>query len=168
MSDSIKYAISVEPREELSDEQANTHTVISGEVGKSLGGSGVATVTAYDGTAAAQGYLNATVNYLEAPDGAGGEVAISTEATASYIFIKNTGYVFSSATALGVVSTRSVKVTASSGTIILSILDAGEPFTMKDDNAGLVASGIKVETVDNDGTETAGGVHNAIEYLVVD
>jgi len=168
MGDVIRYGVHVSPVEELVDEQAGTHEVISGEVGKNLGGSGEAVVTDYAGTAANQGYLNATVNYLEAPDGAGNEVAVSAESTASFIYIKNTGYVFSSATALGAASTRAIKVTANSGAIILSILDAGEPFVMKDDNAGLVASGIKVETVDADGTETGGGVHNAVEYLVVD
>ena len=93
MADRIVYAISVKPVETITDEQSNDHDVISGEVAKNLGGSGEAVVADYsgDGSAAKQGYLNATVNYLEAPDGSSGEVAISTETTASFIFIRNTG-----------------------------------------------------------------------------
>ena len=165
MSDTIAYAISVEPREELTDEQSNTHTVISGEVGKSLGGSGVAVVSDYAGTAAAQGYLNATVNYLECID-SDDTTDISSEATASFVYIKNTGYTFSDATTLGDALDKSVKVM--SGTTLLSVLDAGEPFVMKDDNAGIVCTGLHVRTVDTDSGENASAGHLAVEYLVVD
>ena len=165
MSDTIRYAISVEPREELTDENGNTKTVISGEVYKSLGGSGVAAMTAYNGSAADQGYLNATVNYLEAID-SDDTTDISAEATASFVFIKNTGFTFSSATALGDALTKSLKVM--SGTTLLAVLDAGEPFIMKDDNAGIVCTGIHVRTVDTDGGDNASAGHLAVEYLVVD
>jgi len=165
MSDTIKYSISVEPREELTDEQSNTHTVISGEVGKSLGGSGTAVVTAYDGTAAAQGYLNATVNYLECID-SDDTTDISSEATASFVYIRNTGYTFSDATTLGDALAKSVKVMI--GTTMISILDAGECLVLKDDNAGIVCTGIHVRTVDTDGSENASAGHLAVEYLVVD
>lgn len=170
MADRIRYGVHLSPDELLTDENSNTHYVIAGEIGKSLGGSGQIVVTDYGGTAADQGYKDETVNYKEAPDGAGAEVAISTETTASCIWIKNTGHAYSSTTALGdECTTRSVKVTVNSGAIILSILDAGECFgPMKDDNAGLVASGIKVETVETDGTEQAAGTHLCVEYLVCD
>ena len=165
MSDTIAYAISVEPREELTDEQSNTHTVISGEVGKSLGGSGVAVVTDYAGTAAAQGYLNATVNYLECID-SDDTTDISAEATASFVYIKNTGHTFSDATTLGDALAKSVKVMV--GTTMISILDAGESIVLKDDNAGIACTGIHVRTVDTDGSENASAGHLAVEYLVVD
>ena len=170
MSDSIRYQISVVPVEEVADENAGTHEVLAGEVNTTLGGSGTSTVTDYSGTASDQGYKDAAVNYLEAPDGVGGEVAITTEATASFVYIENTGYVYSSATVLGAANTsRCVKVTANSGAIILSILKAGEPFIMTGgNNAAIVASSIKVETVNSDGTEAAGGVHLAVKLLVVD
>jgi len=165
MSDSIKYDISVEPREELTDENGNTKTVISGEVYKTLGGSGVAVVTDYSGTAAAQGYLNATVNYLECID-SDDTTDISSEATASFVYIKNTGYTFSSATVLGDALAKSVKVMF--GTTMVSILDAGECIALKDDNAGLVCTNIHVRTVDTDGSENASAGHLAVERLVVD
>jgi hypothetical protein len=78
--------------------------------------------------------------------------------------------VFSSATALGAASTRTIKVTANSGAIILAVLDPGECFIMTtpDITTPIVASGIKVETCDPDGSEAAGGDHLAVEYLVVD
>ena len=165
MSDTIAYAISVEPREELTDEQSNTHTVISGEVGKSLGGSGVAVVSDYAGTAAAQGYLNATVNYLECID-SDDTTDISAEATASFVYIENTGFTFSSATALGDALAKSVKVMV--GTTMISILDAGECIVLKDDNAGIACTGIHVRTVDTDGSENASAGHLAVRRLVVD
>ena len=171
MADKVRYGISVSPLEDITDEQSNTYTVISGEVGQNLGGSGEAPVADYSASAANQGYKDGAVNYLEAPDGAGGEVAISTETTASFVFIKNTGYVFSSATVLGAVNTtRLVKVTTNSGAIILSCLDAGEAMVLKGLQATgtIAANGIKVETVDSDGSEASGGIHLAVEYLVVD
>ena len=171
MADSIQFSVSCTPVDELTDENSGTHSVIAGEVKTSLGGSGVATVADYGGTAANQGYLNATVNYKEAPDGAGNEVAISAETTASFVFIKNTGHVFSSATALGdVEQSRLLKVTTNSGGIILACLDAGEAIVLKGLQATgtIAANGIEVETVNSDGSEAAGGVHLAVEYLVVD
>jgi hypothetical protein len=170
MSDTIRYSVHLTPTEQITDENAGTHDVLASEVNKSLGGKGEIVVTDYSGTAAAQGYKDAAVNYKEAPDGAGGEVAISTESSASCIWIKNTGCAYSATTTLGdPCTTRSIKVTANSGAIILSVLDAGECFgPMKDDNAGLDASGIKVETVETDSSESAGGTHLAVEYLVVD
>ena len=171
MADRIVYAISVKPVETITDENASEHDVISGEVATNLGGNGEATVADYSASAAMQGYKDAAVNYLEAPDGAGGEVAISTETTASFVFIRNTGFVFSSVTALGAVENdRLLKVTANSGAIILAVLDAGEPFCMKalQSTGTIDASGIKVETVNSNGAEASGGVNLAVEYLVVD
>lgn len=165
MGDSVKYAVSVTPLEEIADEQANTYTVISGEVGRSLSGSGVAVVTNYAGTAAAQGYLNATVNYLECIDSTDA-TDISAESTASFVFIKNTGYTFSDATTLGVTLAKSVKVM--SGTTLLTLLDAGEVYVAKDDNAGIDCTGIHVRTVDVDGSNNATAGHLAVERLVVD
>lgn len=172
LADFIKFSVRCTPVERLTDEQGNSHKVIAGEVGKSLGGSGEATVTNYSGTAANQGYKDATVNYLEAPDGAGNEATLSAESSASFVFIKNTGHVFSSATALGAAeSTRLLKVTYPTSGTPISILDAGSAIVLRalqTTGETIVASNISVETVDSDGTEAAGGVHLAVEYLVVD
>ncbi len=165
MADSVRYAISVTPVEELTDENSGTHNVISGEVNKALGGSGVAAVTDYSGTAAVQGYKDATVNYVEAIDSTD-LTTVTTEATATFVFIKNTGYTFSSATALGAALTASLKVIC--GTFVVAILDAGECIVLKDDNAGIVASTIYVRTVTTAGANDTGLGHLAVEYLVVD
>ena len=165
MSDSVRYAVSVNPLEEITDEQGNTYTVISGEVGKNLGGSGVAVVTDYSGTAAAQGYKDATVNYLECID-SDDTTDISSEGSASFVFIKNTGFTFSSATVLGAALAKSVKVM--SGATLLTLLDAGEVYVAKDDNAGIACTGIHVRTVDTDGSNNASAGHLAVERLVVD
>tara|TARA_B100000315_G_C14324626_1_gene472383 strand:- start:83 stop:604 length:522 start_codon:yes stop_codon:yes gene_type:complete len=173
MADKVTFAVSCTPQEELSTENSTTTYVIASEVNKSLGGSGTATCASYAGTAANQGYLNATVNYLEAPDGAGNEVQISSESSASFVFIKNTGHIFSSATVLGDADTSAtLKVTTNSGAILISNLAAGEAIVLKGKQSGsgatIVASGIEVETVLSNGAETSGGNHLAVEYLVVD
>lgn len=170
MGDSIRYSVSVTPVEEIADESAGTHEVITGEVGKSIGGSGIAVVTDYSGTAAAQGYKDATVNYLEVIDSAD-TTDVSSELTASFVFIKNTGYTYSSATVLGDALAKSVKVMIFDGVatnIMISILDAGESIILKDDNAGIVCTGIHVRTVNTDGSANAAAGHLAAEILVVD
>ena len=174
MADSVRFSVYCTPVEELIDENSGERSVLASEIGKSLGGSGTATVSAYNGTAANQGYLNATVNYLEAPDGAGNEVAISSESSASFVFIKNTGHIWGGdATTLGDADTSAtLKVTTNSGAILISNLAAGEAIVLKGKQSGsgatIVASGIEVETVLANGAETSGGNHLAVEYLVVD
>ena len=89
MADKVTFAVSCTPQEELTNENSGTTYVIASEVNKSLGGSGTATCASYAGTAADQGYLNATVNYMEAIDSAD-TTDISSEGTATFVFIKNT------------------------------------------------------------------------------
>ena len=165
MADKVTFAVSCTPQEELTNENSGTTYVIASEVNKSLGGSGTATCASYAGTAANQGYLNATVNYMEALDSAD-TTDISAEGTATFVFIKNTGYTFSSATALGALLAKSLKVM--SGTTLISVLDAGEAIVLKDDNAGIACTGIHVRTVDTDGSNNTSAGHLAVEYLIVD
>jgi len=165
MADKVTFAVSCTPQEQLTNENSGTIYVIASEVNTSLGGSGTATCASYDGTAANQGYLNATVNYMEAIDSAD-TTDISAEGSATFVFIKNTGYTFSSATVLGDALSKSLKVM--SGTTLISVLDAGEAIVLKDDNAGIACTGIHVRTVDTDGSNNTGAGHLAVEYLVVD
>ena len=83
------------------------------------------------------------------------------------MFIKNTGYTFSSATALGDSLSKALKVMVPGGTTIISVLDPGEAIVLKDDNAGLDGR-FHVRTVDLDGSDNTGAGHLAVEYLVVD
>jgi hypothetical protein len=165
MANEVRYAISVTPVEELTDANASTHCVIASEVGKSLGGDGTAAVGAFDGTAANQGYLNATVNYLEVTDDAA--VAVGADADAKFVFLKHSGYKFSSATALGAAATNSVKITIGASDEFLSILDAGECVVLKDDNGGLNCTTLKAQVVTSAGAAVS-DEHIALEYLVVD
>jgi len=180
MADKIRYSISVTPIEEVTmavsytgeeqagvliDQSNSSHEVLATEINKPLGGSGEAQVSDYQGTAAAQGYLNTVVNYLEADDNVD-NVDISSEATASFVFIKNTGKLYSSATELGDTLSKAVKVM--SGSTLLSVLAPGECMVFKDDNAGIVCTGIHVRTVDLDGGNNPSAGHLAVEYLVVD
>lgn len=165
MADKITFAVSCTPQEELTNENSGTIYVIASEVNKSLGGSGSATCSSYAGSAADQGYLNATVNYMEAIDSAD-TTDISAEATATFVFIKNTGYTFNTSTTLGSSLDKSLKVM--SGTTIISLLDAGEAIVLKDDNAGIACTGIHVRTVDTNGSNNTSAGHLAVEYLVVD
>lgn len=109
MADRVRFSVSAIPIETLTDENSQTHDVIASEVKRSLGGGGDSVdLTAYNGTAANQGYLNATVNYKIAS-----HEEIGTQLTATepdFFFIKNTGYKFSSATALGASTTDCVLV----------------------------------------------------------
>lgn len=165
MADKVTYAISCTPQEELTNENGGTQYVIASEVNKGLGGSGEAVVADYAGSAPNQGYLNATVNYLEAVDDAN-TTDISAESTASFVFIKNTGYAYGTATTLGAALDKSLKVM--SGTTLLSVLDKGEAIVLKDDNRAIDCTGIHVRTVDLNGGDNASAGHLAVEYLVVD
>ena len=165
MSDQIRYSISVTPVETLTTENSTTEDVIASEVNKSLGGSGTAAVTSYGRDADVQGYKDAAVNYREAIDSAD-TTDISSESAATFLYIKNTGFAYSSATVLGAALSKAVKVM--SGTTLLSVLDPGEPFgPLKDDNGGIDCTGIHVRTVDLDGSENASAGHLAVEFLAV-
>jgi hypothetical protein len=165
MADSVRYSISVTPVEEISDENSQTHTILASEVNATLGCSGVATCASYAGSAAAQGYSNAAINYGEAVDDANDD-SLSAETSASFVFVKNTGFTYSSATVLGAALDKSLKVM--SGTNTISILDKGEAIVLKDDNAGINGTDLHVRTVDTDGSDNSSAGHLAYEYLVVD
>jgi len=166
MADSVQFSVSCTPVEELATENSGTSNILASEVNTSLGGSGTATVASYAGTAANQGYLNATVNYFEGLDSSD-STDLSSETSATFIFIKNTGFTFSSATVLGASLSKALKIMAPGGTTIISVLDPGEAIVLKDDNAGLDGR-FHVRTVDLDGSDNTSAGHLAIEYLVVD
>jgi|TARA_Y100000296_G_scaffold19106_1_gene22830 hypothetical protein len=182
MADKIRYSVSVTPVETVTQEVAytniednanhadvtdNSYDVIATEVGTSLGGTGEAVCNGYAATAAYQGYLNQTVNYRLADD-ANDNTDISDEATASFVFIKNTGKALATdnTAVLGDTLDKAVKVMV--GTTMISVLDPGEAIVLKDDNLGIACTGIHVRTVDLDGSNNTSAGHLAVEYLVVD
>ena len=97
MADSYKatFGVTVTPVESVEDQQANKHDVISGEIGKSVGGSGESyALGGFQGAANVQGYLNGTVNYVDAAVSAGGTALTDSVRASEMVFIKNTGFYF--------------------------------------------------------------------------
>ena len=172
MADKVKFRVHCTPLEDIQDENSQIHTVMSSEIGRTLGGAGECVIADYNpalgGTVAAdaavQGYLNKAPSYLSADDG-GDTTDISSETTASFVFIKNTGRKFDTVTALGDAYTASLKVMSAS--TMISVLAPGEAIILKDANRGLNCTTIHVRTVATNGTTTSDG-NLAVEYLVVD
>ena len=120
MADRIKFAVRCTPIETITDENAAEHDIIASEVNRSLGGGGDSVDLAnYTGTAANQGYKDAAVNYSTATHAAGG-TQLTAITTADFVFIKNTGYKFSSATVLGASTTDCVMVAISTSGYVSS------------------------------------------------
>ena len=171
MAGTITFAVSCTPSEVVQSEDGVTNIdIISGEVASSLGGSGSAVVTSYLGSNAYQGIGGSDAApgvrlYREADDN-NNTTDISAEATASFVFIKNTGKLYSTPSVLGAALTASVKVMI--GTTMISVLDAGEAIVLKDDNLGIACTGIHVRTVTTAGADDNTLGHLAVEFLVVD
>ena len=169
MADHVKYNISVTPIETLtSGDGATTTDIIAGEVAGTVGGSGVSLATNYQQTNIKQGYGGSDaapgVKYYVDADDANDTTSISTETAIKFLFIKNTGYTFSSTSVLGAANTLSVKVMA--GTQTISILDTNECIVLKDDNGGLNGTDIHVRTVNTNGsTGTLDSL--AVEFLEI-
>lgn len=165
MADKVRTTMTVYPYETPAIEHGTASDVIASEINTAWSITTDAAVTDYSGTAAAQGYKDQTVNYLECVDSVD-TTDISAETTASFVMIKNTGSTFSSATALGATLAKSVKVMV--GTTLIALLDSGEGIILKDDNATIDCTGIHVRTVDTDGSDNAAAGHLAVERLIVD
>lgn len=171
MANQIRYNISVTPIETVqSADGATNYDIIAGEVAGTLGGSGTSVVTDYHSTLtnAKQGFggnnaASGVKYYVDAND-ADDATSISAETAIKFLFIKNTGYTYSSASALGAASTLSIRVTASTTTI--AVLDPGECLILKDDNGSINGTDIHCRTVNNNGsTGTLDSV--AVEFLAV-
>lgn len=168
MADKIDISVIITPKEELVAEYTNSNIFINAsEVGVVFRDTISVVVSDYTGSAAAQGYQDQTVNYLEAVDDAD-TTAISTEATATFVYIQNTGYYFSSITALGSALSKAIKVMTGAAKDIIQVLDPGESCYFKDDNAGIISTAIFVRTVDLDGSNNVSAGNLAVKYLVVD
>ena len=169
MANQIRYNVSVTPIETItSEDTTTTNDIIAGEVAGTLGSSGISVVTNYQNTNAKQGFGGSDaapgVRYYMDADDQNDTTSTSAETAIKFLYIKNTGYTFSSTSVLGAVSTLSVKVIAGSTTI--SILDPGESIVLKDDNGGINGTDIHCRTVNTNGsTGTLASV--AVEFLAV-
>lgn len=165
MSDRVKITTYVEPIEELTSDDADVSTIIASEVGKNLGGSASIDVTNFSNTASEQGYLNKTVNYLEAIDSAD-TTDISSLTAAKVVYIKNTGYTYSSATELGAALDKSLKVMVA--TTQIALLPPGASICLPNIN-GINCTTIHVRTVDNiTGANNASAGHLSVEKFITD
>lgn len=128
MADSVQFAVSITPIEELTTAEGGGETtnILWPGTGKSLGGSGSLTLT---------GNMEDTIGYggsgVPAYVTTGGTVnADSTELRG--LFIRHTGYLYSSATVLGAVTTDRVTVTV--GAKLIADLGPGQALFLP--NAG--------------------------------
>ena len=109
MSDRIQFAVSITPIETLTTENSTDQDIIASEVGKSLGGGGDSvSLDGYEDVVATQGYADGAVGYLSVTHSAGG-TQVRSGAT-DFIFIKNTGFKYSSASVLGAVTTDCILI----------------------------------------------------------
>tara|TARA_R110000744_G_C18955329_1_gene516193 strand:- start:43 stop:522 length:480 start_codon:yes stop_codon:yes gene_type:complete len=128
MASRIDFAVSATPVVSVAAGENVAVDTISADVGKVLGGSGSSTVTW--GTTIGYGsgapvYVTTATNY------AVGQTATSlgTFTNAKFIFVKHTGYLYSSSSALGVATTAKLKIcmiaTIAAATTV-AILNPGE------------------------------------------
>jgi|TARA_R110002167_G_scaffold87677_2_gene236722 hypothetical protein len=128
MASRVEYAVSATPIVTVAPGENTEVDTIAVDVGKSIGGSGSSTVTW--GTTVGYGsgspvYVTTATNY------AVGQTATSlgTFTDAKFIFVKHSGYLFSSSSALGAATTAKLKVcmiaTIAAATTV-AILNAGE------------------------------------------
>ncbi len=181
MANRIQFAVSATPVETLtSGDAATTTDILAGEVGKILGGAGSAVVSDYQNAYATQGIggdsgTAGVHTYINCVDNSA--TAISSETTASFLIIKNTGKLYSSATALGddAPSTGNhVRVSlVNTTTNNLAFLAPGEAFMMSIGGTALSnfpidCSKIFVQSYEGDGTAAGAADHIAVEFLAVD
>jgi hypothetical protein len=128
MASRIEYAVSATPIVSVAAGENQAVDTISADVGKTLGGSGSATVTWGSTVGYGSGspvYVTTATNY------AVGQTATSlgTFTNAKFIFVKHSGYLYSSSSAVGAATTAKLKVcmvaTIAAATTV-AILNAGE------------------------------------------
>ena len=120
MANHVKYAISLTPVAEGSiSEGSGNVSVIGSDIGKTLGGS-----ASIDVAHTTLGYGSGTVAYGEAEVSGGSD---STLGSGGYdiVFIKNTGFKYSTATALGDAITAGTNVKVTIGTQEIARIPSG-------------------------------------------
>jgi len=194
-SDKIKFAVSMQPCEMVgaSSEGSAENFINASEAYGSGGGSGEVTgLDIISGGGSGDGYDDGTKYYQEAKKVSEKTAAanITThdlgemDATTGieFLYIKNTGYVYSSATALGVANTTDVLSVLAAFTtsqyVCIARLKAGEaivlPIRSKATAAfddGLVVDGTKILVCSTDGVALDGTIGTnstlAVEFLAV-
>lgn len=156
--DKVNFAVSMTPVEVLDSSEVTTqeYDVVWSGTGKTLGGGG--TLELAGSMDASIGYNQGVVAYVAATVGGAPLNADSTEKKG--IFIRNTGYVYSSATVLGAATSDSVILTIGGAAIASLGPDQAMFFPNHDDSADdLKTSGI---TITRSGSDDI-----AVEFLAV-
>ena len=115
MADRIEFSCQATPIETLDqDSDVDGPDVLASETFGSMFGSGTVTtwtqITATSGST--YGYENGTVYYLNTAAASTNPAALPSAAPITFLYIKNTGYLYSSATALGGSTTDYITVRA--------------------------------------------------------
>ena len=190
-SDKVQFAVSMTPLEMVgsSSEGSTQNFIVSSEAYGSGGGSGEVTgLDIISGAGAGNGYDDGTRYYQSAAaiaednasDAAASHDLGAMDATTGieFLYIKHTGFEYSSATALGVANTADILSVlayfAADQYICIARLKAGEaivlPIRSKATvaNHSLVVDGTKILAVSTDGTNYDGTIgENTIAYEFV-
>lgn len=109
MASRVRHEVNITPIVTMTSTDAADHDQIGSDIGKSLGGS--AEVAVGQETHTTVGYTAGTVAYGNAPANGGAKLQLGADATDyDMVFIKHTGYVYSSATVLGAATTHNLIV----------------------------------------------------------
>jgi len=137
------------------------HDVVNQDIGKKL--TGTADVTVDTTAHTTVGYADGTVAYVEAADGAKTQLGADNTAY-DFVYIKHTGYIYSSATALGAAATELLDVfiekTAGSAYIEICSLPPGGAICLPNFPAQGANLGIHVQPA-------SGSNHIAVEYALI-
>jgi len=168
MGHRIKVKVRVRPLEELLDSEVNPRYRVASEVERILGCFlDIANETNFQADPSVQGWQDGQAYYREAID-SDDTTVISTETSASLIYIKNTGKTYSSSSELGDDLNAHLKIMAgSTDKEPISYLEPGEGAIIALSNeADIDASKFFVRTVGTDGGNDDTIGHLAVEFLI--
>ena len=161
MASRVEFAVSVTPIVTMTSTDAADKDAIGSDVAKSLGGS--ANVATGQEAHTTVGYGSGTVAYLDAATGT--KTQVGADATAyDMVFIKNTGYVYSSATVLGASSSLALDVyieySAATSWAKIASIPAGVAIVLPNFPSQGASKGIFVQPA-------SGSDDIAVEYILV-
>ena len=159
----VKYKVTIEPLTTVDAVGGSyaAHDIINQDIGKKL--SATADVTVDTAAHTTIGYADGTVAYIEAADGAKTQLGADNTAY-DFIYIKHTGFIYSSATAVGNVATEllDVYIETSAGSTYIKIcsIPAGGAICLPNFPAQGANLGIHVQPA-------SGSNHIAVEYALI-
>jgi hypothetical protein len=164
MASRVEYAVNITPIATIDavSNQSAVHDVIELDIGKSLGASSSVAVGQTAHTTV--GYAAGTVAYLEAVDDAKTQMGADNQAY-DMVFIKHTGYSYSTATALGTTSISValkvfIEYTGGSAWAHIASIPSGGALVLPSFPAQGASKGIFVQPA-------SGTDHIAVEYALI-